>query len=61
LFTPNNAGQVTRTDQLGGGSTNVNFTIVANDTTGFDTLLNTRKGMIKQMISDAMLDKGQRF
>lgn len=61
LFTPNNAGQITRNDQLGGGSTNVNFTIVANDSQGFDTLLNTRKGMIKQMISDAMLDKGQRF
>lgn len=61
LFTPNTAGQITRNDQLGGSTTNVNFTIVANDTTGFDTLLNSRKGMIKQLISDAMLDKGQRF
>jgi hypothetical protein len=61
LFTPNTAGQITRNDQLGSGTTNVNFTIVANDTTGFDTLLNSRKGMIKQLISDAMLDKGQRF
>jgi len=62
LFTPATSGRVTRNDQLGGGApTNINFTIVANDTTGFDTLLATRKGMIKQMISDAMLEKGQRF
>lgn len=62
LFTPNTSGRITRNDQLGsGGPVNVNFTIVANDTTGFDTLLATRKGMIKQMISDAMLEKGQRF
>lgn len=62
LFTPNTSGRITRNDQLPtGGTTNVNFTIVANDTTGFDTLLATRKGMIKQMISDAMLEKGQRF
>ena len=62
LFTPATSGRITRNDQLGGGApTNINFTIVANDTTGFDTLLATRKGMIKQMISDAMLEKGQRF
>lgn len=62
LFTPNTSGRITRNDQLPtGGTTNVNFTIVANDTTGFDTLLAARKGMIKQMISDAMLEKGQRF
>ena len=62
LFTPNNSGSITRNQDLGGGgTTNVNFTIVANDSTGFDNLLNSRKGMIKQLISDAMLDKGQRF
>jgi tape measure domain-containing protein len=61
MFMPNNAGRIQRNDQLGGSPTNVNFTIVANDAVGFDNLLNTRKVMIKQMISDAMLDKGQRF
>lgn len=61
LFVPNQAGTIVRNDQLGGKSVNVNFTIVANDSAGFDTLLNSRKGMIKQLISDAMLDKGQRF
>lgn len=61
LFTPSSSGSITRNDQLGGGNVNVNFSIVANDTNGFDSLLNSRKGMIKQMISDAMLEKGQRF
>ena len=61
LFTPNTTGSITRNDQLGGGSpVNVNFTIVANDTQGFDQLLTSRKGVIQQIISDAMLERGQR-
>ncbi len=61
LFTPNNSGSITRNNQLGGGgSVNVNFTIVANDTTGFDQLLASRKGMITQIINDAVLEKGRR-
>jgi hypothetical protein len=39
---------------------NVNFTIQANDAQGFDELLNQRRGMITQMISDAMLERGSR-
>lgn len=62
LFTPSTSGSITRNDQMNNSKpVNVNFTIVANDTTGFDSLLNSRKGMIKQLISDAMLEKGQRF
>ena len=62
LFTPQGTGSITRNGDLGSNQpVNVNFTIVANDTTSFDALLNNRKGMIKQLISDAMLDKGQRF
>lgn len=61
LFTPGSSGSITRNDSLGSKPVNVNFTIVANDTNGFDSLLNSRKGMIKQLISDAMLEKGQRF
>jgi len=61
LFTPSSSGQITPTDKLGGGGvTNVNFTIVANDTAGFDQLLSSRKGVIQQIISDAMLDRGHR-
>lgn len=61
LFTPSTTGSITRNGDLeGGGVTNVNFTIVANDTTGFDQLLASRKGVIQQIISDAMLEKGRR-
>ena len=61
LFTPSTTGSITRNSDLqGGGVTNVNFTIVANDTTGFDQLLASRKGVIQQIIADAMLEKGRR-
>lgn len=60
LFTPSTSGSITRNDQLGGTSANINFTIVANDAQGFDDLLIQRKGMIKQFINDAMIENGQR-
>ena len=61
LFTPNTTGSITRNSDLGGGGpVNVNFTIVANDTQGFDQLLTSRRGVITQIISDAMLERGQR-
>jgi hypothetical protein len=62
LFTPATTGRITRNSDMpsGGGVTNINFTIVANDTTGFDQLLTSRKGVIQQIISDAMLERGQR-
>lgn len=62
LFTPSTTGNITRNNQLGGGgATNINFTIVANDTEGFDQLLTSRRGVIQQIISDAMLERGQRM
>jgi len=61
MFTPGAAGNITPNNQLTGGATNINFTIVANDTTGFDQLLTSRRGMIQQIVSDAMLEKGQRM
>jgi hypothetical protein len=61
LFTPSTTGSITRNGDIGGGqSVNVNFTIVANDTQGFDNLLISRKGLIRQVINDAMVDSGQR-
>ena len=60
LFTPNTTGRITPNNQLSGGTTNVNFTIVANDAQGFDDLLLQRRGMITQMISDARLEQGMR-
>ena len=61
LFTPQGTGSITRNQDLGSSApTNINFTIVANDTQGFDQLLSSRKGVIQQIISDAMLERGQR-
>ena len=62
LFTPRNTGAITPNRQLGGdsGEVTVNFNIVANDTAGFDQLLSSRRGIITQIISDAMLERGQR-
>lgn len=61
LFTPATSGQITRNDQLGGsGAMNVNFTIIANDTAGFDQLLTSRRGLITQILADAQLERGRR-
>jgi hypothetical protein len=61
LFTPSTTGSITRNSELQGGrNVNVNFTIVANDSQGFDQLLTSRKGVITQIISDAMLERGAR-
>jgi len=61
LFTPSTTGSITRNSDLQGGTpVVVNFNITANDTTGFDQLLASRKGMITQIINDAVLEKGRR-
>lgn len=61
LFTPSTTGSITRNSDIGGGTpVVVNFNITANDTTGFDQLLASRKGMITQIINDAVLEKGRR-
>jgi phage-related minor tail protein len=41
------------------GSTNINFTIQATDTSGFDQLLTSRKNQIVAMISQAMNQRGK--
>jgi tape measure domain-containing protein len=59
---PSGGGTVIPNDQIGmGGGVNVNFTINAVDATGVDELLYDRREVIKGIISDAMLEKGQRF
>jgi tape measure domain-containing protein len=61
LFTPNTTGSITRNQDLGGGgAVNVSFNIMANDTAGFDDLLLSRRGLIRSVISDAMLESGRR-
>lgn len=62
LFVPNTNGSIVRNQDIGGGGpVNVNFTINAVDTAGFDELLTERRGVIQSIIRDAMLEKGQRF
>jgi tape measure domain-containing protein len=63
VFTPNTTGSITRNrDAFGGaGAVTVNFNINAVDAQGVDELLIERRGTITQIISDAMLEKGQRL
>jgi hypothetical protein len=58
LIVPRQAGNVVPNDQLGGS--NITFNIQANDTRGFDQLLQQRRGQIIGMINQAMNDRGQR-
>ena len=44
---------------MGGGSVNVNITIQANDTRGFDELLNKRRGMIASMVQSSLNNMGR--
>lgn len=61
IFTPTTTGSITRNSDIGGGGpVNVTFNIVANDTSGFDDLLLSRRGLIRSVISDAMLESGRR-
>jgi hypothetical protein len=60
LFTPNATGSITRNSDLGGAPVNISFNIQANDAEGFDDLLIQRRGMIQQMVSDAITERGQR-
>jgi hypothetical protein len=53
LFTPNQSGNIS-SNANSVGSANVTFNIQANDTRGFDQLLQQRRGMIVGMINRAM-------
>ena len=58
VFTPTGSGRITPNNQLGGGTTNINFTINAVDSRGVDQLLQERRPMIVSMIRSAMSDRG---
>jgi hypothetical protein len=62
LFTPAQSGSITRNDQLDGmgDKVEINFTINAIDQRGIDEVLIERRSVIQQIISDAMLEKGNR-
>jgi len=58
LFQPNQSGTIVPNDRLGGGQ-NINITINANDTQGFDELLIKRRATIVNVINDALNSQGK--
>lgn len=64
LFVPEGAGTIIpneRMNTMGAMGANVTFNINANDAAGFDQLLVQRRGLITNMISDALQRQGRRF
>lgn len=61
IFRPSSAGTIIPNNQTGGQPVTVNFNIQANDTAGFDELINSRKQLITGIIRDAHLEQGRRF
>lgn len=62
LFVPNQSGQIVSNSNLnsnGGGSPTVNFNISTVDAAGFDDLLQSRKGLITQIINNSMNKQGK--
>jgi len=58
MFVPNQSGTIVANKDLG-RSTNVNITIMANDTEGFDNLLLKRRSTIVNVINDALNTQGK--
>lgn len=66
VLTMGTGGRITPNEALGGGgqqvvnkTANVSFNIQANDTSGFDQLLASRRGQIISIINQAMNDQGK--
>lgn len=58
MFVPDQSGTIVANKDLG-RATNVNITINANDTQGFDDLLVKRRSVIVNVINDALNSKGK--
>ena len=58
MFVPSQNGNIVPNNQLGGGQ-NINITINANDTQGFDELLIKRRATIVNVINDALNSQGK--
>jgi len=54
---PNQAANVVPNDQMGGGNFTIN--ISANDTAGFDELLNKRRATLMNIINQSLNDRGR--
>lgn len=60
LFVPNTTGQITQNARgTNMGGVNVNFTINAIDTQGFDDALQQNRGTITSIINNALTEKGR--
>ena len=59
LFIPSTDGQIVSNENMGRGGTNINFTIVANDTKDFDRLLIERRSTITNLINQALNQQGR--
>ena len=57
IFTPGQTGSITPNNA---GVTNINFNIRANDASGFDAMLQDRRGMIVSMINQSLHAQGRR-
>ena len=60
LFIPSTDGQIVSNENMGKGGTNINFTIVANDTRDFDRLLIERRSTITNLINQALNQQGRK-
>jgi hypothetical protein len=58
MFVPSTSGTIIPNKDLG-RATNVNITINANDTQGFDDLLVKRRSVIVNVINDALNSQGK--
>jgi hypothetical protein len=61
ILRPSTAGTMIPNSQIGGGAVTVNFSITANDTSGFDELITSRRQLITSIIADAQLESGRRM
>ena len=59
LFIPESNGTIVPNEQMGMGGTNINFTIVANDTRDFDRLLIERRSTITNLVNQALNQQGR--
>ena len=59
MFVPSTNGNIVPNDQLGGGSTTVNFNITTVDAKGFNELLTNSRGTIVGMINSAVNEQGR--
>ena len=59
LFMPDSAGTIIPNDKLGGQPVTVNFNINTVDARGFNELLVNSRGVIVNMINNAVNEKGK--